>query len=164
MFDHIVFNQWSQVLDYQRKFQNMNDYLERKDVVERNRKYKEELDREVELKEMGKRNMKDQEIKDLQIRVKEAKLLDQLEHENRLNFKTRNNDMISKCMEEQNILMDKARQMKRQEEIEFHNKLREMKEQEIVSKQQQKEYRDIVNKDLQDNYTVSKKVRRPKFR
>ena len=156
-----MFNQWSQVLDYQRKFQNMNDYLERKDIVERNRKYKEELDRMIELRDQGKKNLKDQEVKELKQREQESKLLDQLERENKANFKNRNNDMISKCLEEQNQLQDKARDMKRTEELEFQRRLQDMKEQELLAKQQQKEYRDLRNKDLQDSYQIMKKVPSP---
>ncbi len=139
----------------------MNDYLERKDIVERNRKYKEELDRMIELRDQGKKNLKDQEVKELKEREKESKLLDHLERENKTNFKTRNNDMISKCLEEQNQLQDKAKEMKRMEELEFHRRLQEMKEQELLAKQQQKEYRDLRNKDLQDSYQIMKQVRTP---
>lgn len=153
-----MFNQWSQVLDYQRKFQNMNDFLERRDVVERNRKYKEELDRMLELKEQGKKSLKEQDYLELKQREKEATLLDQLEVQNKVNFRTRNNDMISKCLEEQAQVQEKARQAKRLEELEFQKKLQEMKEQEMLSKQQQKEYKDLVVRDMHENYEISKKV------
>lgn len=158
----IVFNQWSQVLDYQRKFQNMNDYLERRDNVERNRKYKEELDRMMDLKEQGKKDQKESDYKELKIREKESTLLDKMERENKQNFKNRNNDMISKCLEEQTVLQHKAKEMKRLEDEEFQRKLQEMKEQELLAKQQNKEYRGMVNKDLHENYEISRKVW-PKF-
>lgn len=154
----LVFNQWSQVLDYQRKFQNMNDYLERRDNVERNRKYKEELDRMMDLKEQGKKDQKESDYKELKIREKEASLLDRMERENKQNFKNRNNDMISKCLEEQTVLQHKAKEMKRLEDEEFQRKLQEMKEQELLAKQQNKEYRGMVNKDLHENYEISRKV------
>lgn len=146
------------MLDYQRKFQNMNDYLERRDNVERNRKYKEELDRMMELKEVGKKSQKESDFKELKIREKESTLLDAMERENKLNFKHRNNDMISKCLEEQNVLQHKAKEMKRLEDEEFQRKLQEMKEQEIMAKQQNKEYRGMINKDLHENYEISRKV------
>ena len=107
----------------------MNDYLEKKDIVERNKKYKEELDRMIELRDQGKRNLKDQDMKELKEREKESKVLDQLERDNKLNFKTRNNDMITKCIEEQTQLQDRARDMKKMEDVEFQKRLQEMKEQ-----------------------------------
>lgn len=112
----------------------------------------------MELKEHGKRNLKEQEFKELKQREKEATLLDQIERENRENFKHRNNDMISKCLEEQNALQEKAREMKRLEDLEFQRKLQEMKEQENMAKAQQREYKYMVNRDLQENYEISKKV------
>jgi hypothetical protein len=136
----------------------MNDYLERRDTVERNRKYKEELDRMIELKENGMRGQKDQDFMEMKQREKEASLLDNLERENKVNFKNRNNDMISKCLEEQNVIQGKAREMKKLEEDEFQKKLREMKEQETLAKQQQREYKDMVTRDMHENYEISKKV------
>lgn len=153
-----MFNQWSQVLDYQRKFQNMNDFLERRDVVERNRKYKEELDRMMELKEHGKKSQKEQDYLELKQREKEASLLDQMERDNKTNFRNRNHDMISKCLEEQATVQNKAREVKKLEELEFQKKLQEMKEQEVLAKQQQKEYKDLVVRDMHENYEISKKV------
>lgn len=146
------------MLDYQRKFQNMNDYLERRDTVERNRKYKEELDRMIELKEKGAKNQRDQDFLEMKQREKEASLLDNLEVQNKVNFRNRNNDMISKCLEEQNAVQMKAREMKKLEEEEFQKKLREMKEQEMLAKQQQREYKDMVTRDMHENYEISKKV------
>ena len=112
----------------------------------------------IELKENGMRGQKDQDFMEMKQREKEASLLDNLERENKVNFKNRNNDMISKCLEEQNVIHGKAREMKKLEEDEFQKKLREMKEQETLAKQQQREYKDMVTRDMHENYEISKKV------
>lgn len=112
----------------------------------------------IELKENGMKGQKDQDFMEMKQREKEASLLDNLERENKVNFKNRNNDMISKCLEEQNVIQGKAREMKKLEEDEFQKKLREMKEQETLAKQQQREYKDMVTRDMHENYEISKKV------
>ena len=76
--------------------------------------------------------------------------------------KRRNNELITQTAQEQEKIRQMQRDAKLREDSEFQTKLDMMKQQEQLSKMKQKEYNQMMIKDLHDNYEISKKVKNDK--
>lgn len=155
----LVFNQWSQVQDYQYKFQNMNDYLEKQDNRNRNNKYRASLDQMTEYKRSQQNVEKDRERLIMMEKMKEQERLNQLEYEEKMRLRRRNNEILDATKMEQEMMAGRAHEAKMKNDEEFRRKIELMKQQEQISKRKEKEFKDIMVKDMQENCEIQKKVR-----
>lgn len=111
-----------------------------------------------ELKRLQQMSGKERERMELLSRMTEAERVAALEAEQKQLLRQRNNELLTECMTEQERVQALARQAKLSEDQAFQEKLRLMKEQEMIAKQKDKEYKDMMIKDLHDNYDIQKKV------
>lgn len=112
------------------------------------------------LKKLQSMSDKEREKFLMEQNLKEAAKVSELEMQQKEMIKKRNNDLLNQCKTEQERVRELARQAKEREDMQFQNKLQLMKQQEMVSRQKEKEYKNMMIKDLHDNYEISKKVSR----
>lgn len=62
--------------------------------------------------------------------------------------------MLTECMTEQQRVQQMARDAKNADDAAFQEKLRLMKQQELLSREKDAEYKNMMIKDLHDNYEI----------
>lgn len=136
----------------------MNDYLSKHDNRTRNDKYRHQLDLMNQIKDGDREKQLNLEREEVAKRSSDVQLATQIEVQEKELFRKRNEEMLRKGKEEQEEVSKMAREVKMAEEAEFRQKLELMKQQEEINRIKEAEYKNMMIKDMHENYEISKKV------